>query len=172
MSSVACCILFRQTAFICFSFISNWGTFHCVYSMRAKCPYLIPSWVGHKQCAMLFRRFVSRTAAGCGRAVLEGVGLSHETIQMCYNKSSQNEEEAIQSGLLKWRDGKGDSPTWEVLIETMEYAEIGLQHIKEMKRELFKGTVCQLIGQACPPTICVVGFPKRHMCPLCMGVNS
>ena len=48
--------------------------------------------VGHKQCAMLFRRYVSRTAAGSGRAVLEGVGLSHEAIQMCYSKSFQNEE--------------------------------------------------------------------------------
>ena len=102
--------------------------------------------VGHKQCAMLFRRYVSRTAAGSGRAVLEGVGLSHEAIQMCYSKSFQNEEEAIQFGLMKWRDGKEGNPTWEVLIEAMEYAEIGVQHIKEMKEELLKGAVCQLIS--------------------------
>ena len=89
---------------------------------------------------------MSRTAAGCGRAVLEGVGLSYEAIQMCYSKSFQNEEEAIQLGLMKWRDGKEGSPTWEVLIEAMEYAEIGVQHIKEMKEELLKGAVCQLIG--------------------------
>ena len=91
---------------------------------------------------------MSRTAAGSGRAVLEGVGLSHEAIQMCYSKSFQNEEEAIQSGLMKWRDGSGDSPTWAVLIEAMEYAEIGLQHIKEMKEKLLKGEVCQLFGQS------------------------
>ena len=90
---------------------------------------------------MLFRRFVSRNAAGRGRAVLEGVGLSHETIQMCYKNSSQDEEEAIQSGLMKWRDGSGDSPTWEVLIEAMGYAEIGVQHIQGMKEELLKGAV-------------------------------
>ena len=89
---------------------------------------------------------MSRTAAGSGRAVLEGVGLSHEAIQMCYKNSQQNEEEAIQSGLMKWRDG--DSPTWAVLIEAMEYAEIGLQHIKKMKEILFEGEVFQLIGRS------------------------
>ena len=91
---------------------------------------------------------MSRTAAGSGRAVLEGVGLPPEAIQMCYSKSFQNEEEAIQSGLMKWRDGSGDSPTWAVLIEAMKYAEIGLQHIKEMRGKLLKGEVCQLFGQS------------------------
>ena len=93
---------------------------------------------------MLFRGYVSRTAAGSGRAVLEGVGLSHENIQMCYKNSQQNEEEAIQSGLMKWRNGSGDSPTWTVLIEAMEYAEIGVQHIKAIKEKLLKGEVYQL----------------------------
>ena len=97
---------------------------------------------------MLFRRYVSQTAAGRGRAVLEGVGLSHEAIQMCYINSQQNEEEAIQFGLMKWRGGSGDSPTWAVLIEAMEYAEIGVQHIKEMREKLLKGEVCQLFGQS------------------------
>ena len=124
------------------------------------------SGVGHKQCAMLFRRFVSRNAAGSGRAVLEGVGLSHEAIQMCYKNSSQDEEEAIQSGLMKWRDGSGDSPTWEVLIDAMGYAKIGVQHIQEMKEDLLKGAVCQLIGQNCSLTICVIGFERRtHLHP-------
>ena len=102
-----------------------------------------PSVVGHKQCAMLFRRHVSRTAAGNGRAVLEGVGLTHEAIETCYKNSPQNEEEAIQSGLMKWRNGSGDSTTWAVLIEAMDYAQIGTQHIEAMKKELLKGEVCQ-----------------------------
>ena len=101
-----------------------------------------PSVVDHRQCAMLFRRYVSRTAAGNGRAVLEGVGLTHETIEMCYKNWPQNEEEAIQSGLMKWRNGSG-STTWAVLIEAMDYAEIGTQHIEAMKKELLKGEVCQ-----------------------------
>ena len=107
-------------------------------------------WVGHKQCAMLFRKYVSRTAAGSGRAVLEGVGLPNETILMCYSKSFQNEEEAIQSGLMKWRDGGGDRPIWAVLVEAMDYAQIGVQHIEAMKRVLLKGAVWQLVSQACP----------------------
>ena len=86
---------------------------------------------------------MSRTAAGSGRAVLEGVGLTHTAIQMCYTNSPQNEEEAIQSGLMKWRDGSGDSTTWAVLIEAMEYAQIGTEHIEAMKKELLKGEVCQ-----------------------------
>ena len=106
--------------------------------------YLSPSSVvGHKKCAMLFRRYVSRTAAGSGRAVLEGVGLTNETIQMCYKNSPQNEEEAIQSGLMKWRDGSRDSATWAMLIEAMEYAQIGTEHIEAMKKEVLKGEVCQ-----------------------------
>ena len=101
-----------------------------------------PSMVDHRQCAMLFRRYVSRTAAGSGRAVLEGVGLTPETIQRCYTDWPHNEEEAIQSGLKKWRNGSG-STTWAVLIEAMDYAQIGTQHIEAMKKELLKGEVCQ-----------------------------
>ena len=86
---------------------------------------------------------MSRTAAGSGRAVLEGVGLTHEMIKMCYMDSPQTEEEAIQSGLMKWRNGSGDSTTWAVLIEAMDYAQIGTQHIEAMKKELLKGEVCQ-----------------------------
>ena len=112
---------------------------------------------------------MSRTAAGSGRAVLEGVGLSHEAIQMCYKNSQQNEEEAIQSGLMKWRDGSGDSPTWTVLIEAMEYAEIGLQHVKKMKEILLEGEVFQLIGRSSISTnhnnyVCVIGSANEHIC--------
>ena len=102
-----------------------------------------PSMVDHRQCAMVFRRYVSRTAAGSGRAVLEGVGLSHEMIEMCYKNSPQNEEEAIQSGLMKWRNGSGYNRTWAVLMEAMDYAQIGTQHIEAMKKELLKGEFYQ-----------------------------
>ena len=125
--------------------------------LSAKHPYLcLSSVIDHKQCAMLFRRYVSRTAAGRGRAVLEGVGLLQEDIQMCFSKSLQNEEEAIQFGLMKWRDGSGDSTTWAVLIEAMKYAQIGVQHIEPMKDELLKGEVCQLISQSCLLALCMI----------------
>ena len=99
---------------------------------------------------------MSRTAAGNGRAVLEGVGLTHETIQRCYTNWPQNEEEAIQFGLMKWRDGSGGSTTWAVLIEAMDYAQIGVQHIEAMKDELLKGKVCRLISQSCLLALCMI----------------
>ena len=84
---------------------------------------------------------MSRNAANKGRAVLEGVGLSPEAIEMCYTNCPRNEEEAVQSGLLKWRAGEGVSPTWAVLLEAMDYAEIGVQHISALEEEVLKGTV-------------------------------
>ena len=84
---------------------------------------------------------MSRNAAGKGRAVLEGVGLSSATIKMCYANSPHNEEEAVQSGLNRWRDGEGASPTWAVLLKAMNYAEIGVQHITALEEEVLKGTV-------------------------------
>ena len=84
---------------------------------------------------------MSRNAAGKGRAVLEGVGLSSETIKMCYVNFPHDEEEAVQSGLNRWRNGEGASPTWAVLLEAMDYAEIGVQHITALEEEVLKGTV-------------------------------
>ena len=99
---------------------------------------------------------MSRTAADRGRAVLEGLGLRQEDIRMCFSKALQNEEEAIQLGLMEWRDGSRDSTTWAVLIEAMKYAKIGVQHIEAMKDELLKGEVCQLISQSCLLALCVI----------------
>ena len=96
---------------------------------------------GHKKCVMLFRAYVSRKAAGKGRAILEGVGLLPEVIEMCYVDNPQQEEEAVQSGLLTWRNGGGDEPTWAVLLEAMKYAEIGVQHVKSLEEELLKGAL-------------------------------
>ena len=74
--------------------------------------------------------------------MLEGVGLSSEAIRMCYSNSPHDEEEAVQSGLIKWRDGEGVTPpTWKVLFEAMDYAEIAVQHITSLEEELLIGTV-------------------------------
>lgn len=108
---------------------------------------------GDRHCVMLFRKCVSRNAAYRGRAVLEGVGLSYETIRMCYKNSSQDEEEAVQSGLMRWKEGDGGRPTWAFLIESMEYARIGEQHVRALEEELLKGT-CEhdnLHGVPCVP---------------------
>ena len=85
---------------------------------------------------MLFRKHVSRRAADKGRAVLEGVGLDATTIQTCFEDNPRNIEEVVQNGLTKWSKGQGLPPTWQVLCESMEYAEIGQQHIQGLKTAL------------------------------------
>lgn len=84
----------------------------------------------------LFREFVSRKAAGKGRAVLEGLGHPPETIQACYVDNPLNEEAAVQAGLIKWTERDGDHCTWQVLLDAMRYAGIGAIHCKNLKDEL------------------------------------
>ena len=86
---------------------------------------------------MLFRRHISRRAAGKGRAVLEGVGLDTPTIASCFTAHPLNEEGAVQEGLTKWCGGAGfQPPTWGVLVEAIEYASIAQQDIEALKRAL------------------------------------
>ena len=94
---------------------------------------------------MLFRTHISKVAATEGCAILEEVGLPAEAMEMCYTNHPLNVEEAVQSGPIKWKDDRGSSPTWTVLLNAMEYAEIGVQHISKLKEELLKGAVCQLV---------------------------
>ena len=99
--------------------------------MLAKCFALSTDHPGHM---ILFRKYVSRKAAGKGRAVLEGVGLDSETIDACFNGS--NEEEAVQAGLIKWCGGRGyQLATWGVLFAAMEYAQLAQQHVHDLKKE-------------------------------------
>lgn len=85
----------------------------------------------------LLREHVSRTAAGKGNAVLEGVELNATLIKACFNSHPLKEQEAVQEGLITWTEGQGRQPaTWGVLIEAMEYAEIGIQHIQDLKKKL------------------------------------
>ena len=98
----------------------------------------------HPDHLILFRKYVSRKAAGKGRAVLEGVRLDSETIAACYNSHPLNEEEAVQAGLIKWCGGRGNEPpTWQGLFAAMEYAQIAKHHVYDLKKEtgLF-GTHC------------------------------
>ena len=86
---------------------------------------------------VLFRRHVSKRAAGKGRAVLEEVLLDAATIEACFRNRPLNEEEAVQAGLTKWAQGKGHQPpTWGVLLEAMENAEIPQQDINDLKASL------------------------------------
>ena len=86
----------------------------------------------------IFRTYVSRNAAGKGRAVLEGVELDSDTIEACFQNNPLDEEKAVQAGLIKWKDGQSqDSPaTWGVLIDAMEYAGVAQQHVAGLKAKL------------------------------------
>ena len=87
----------------------------------------------------LFRKYVSRTSAGKGRAVLEGVGLAPETIRACYGRHPLDEEDAVQDGLIKWAEGHhGYSPTWRVLLDAIEYAGVAQQHCQRLQEELYQ----------------------------------
>ena len=94
---------------------------------------------GDQKCDVMFRTFVSRVAAGKGWAVLEGLGLPAGTREMCFVNNPSNVEEAIQCGLLQWKNGRGYSPTWEVLLEAMTYAEVAVQDVEKLKEEILKG---------------------------------
>ena len=92
--------------------------------------------VDHPDHQMLLRTYVSRKAAGKGRAVLEGVRLDSNTIEACFQSNPLNEEGAVQAGLIRWKDGQGRPPTWKVLLEAMEYAGVAQQHIAGLKAAL------------------------------------
>lgn len=86
----------------------------------------------------IFRMYVSRNAAGKGRAVLEGVELDSDTIEACFQNNPLNEEMAVQAGLIKWKDYQSqDFPaTWGELIDAMEYAGVAQQHVAGLKAKL------------------------------------
>ena len=86
---------------------------------------------------MLLRKYVSRRAAGNGRAVLEGVGLDAPTIATCFSAHPMNEEEAVQVGLIRWCGGQAFEPsTWRVLVQAMQYALIDQQAVQGLKERL------------------------------------
>lgn len=76
-------------------------------------------------------------SAGKGKALLEKLGLAPETIALCYNKT-RNEEEAVQEGLYLWKDDADCNPTWKELVEAMLYAGIGVQHVEDLKEDLYQ----------------------------------
>ena len=97
----------------------------------------LPSSADHPRHLILFRNNVSRTAAGKGRAVLEGVGLKAATITACFKAHPMDEEEGIQAGLMEWSGSQGlQPPTWKVLLEAMSYAKVEQQYIQCLKTDL------------------------------------
>ena len=94
---------------------------------------------------ILLRTFVSRRAVGKGRAVLVGVGLDSETIEECFANHSLNEEEAVQTGLIKWSSGHGSGSTWRALLAAMEYATFAHAHVQHLKNALARGMLFTLV---------------------------
>ena len=45
-------------------------------------------------------------------------------------------EGALQEGLIIWASGQGSPPTWEALLEAMQYAGIALQYINDLKSKV------------------------------------
>lgn len=96
--------------------------------------------IDHPDHLILFRKFVSRKAAGRERPVLEGVGLGANDITTFINSHPNKIEDAVQEGLVKWSDGRcRKPPTWQVLLEAMDYAEIANEHVQSLKKELGLG---------------------------------
>ena len=92
---------------------------------------------------------MSRKAAGKVNAVLEGVELDPETMRACINHAN-TDEEAVQDGLIKWKEGQGKQPpTWAVLVEAMKYARIDQESIRDLKKELLRGMLFALVSSVC-----------------------
>ena len=116
----------------------------------------LPFSADHQDQLILFRTCVSRNAASKGRAVLEGVGLSAETIEACFNSHPLNEEEAVQAGLTQWSGGQGrQPPTWQVLLGAMTYAQIAQEHVQELKDKFAQGMLLAIYRVQCVDCVCV-----------------
>ena len=97
----------------------------------------LPFSADHQDYLVLFRIFVSRKAAKKGRAVLEGLGFCTHAIDTCFSNHPIDEEGAVQEGLTKWSGGQTHKPpTWQVLLEAMEYAGIDQEHVLGLRRRL------------------------------------
>ena len=130
----------------------------------------IPFSADHPDHLILFRTYVSRNAARKGRAVLEGVGLRTETIEACFRSHPLDEEEAVQSGLVKWCGGQSHRPpTWQVLLAAMEYAKIADEHVQGLKNKFGSGMLFTLVcACVCACRYCCVRTYCVMCCRLCV----
>ena len=83
---------------------------------------------------------MSRKVADKGKlkTVLDEVGLDTATIAMLIENNPDDMESAVQAGLTKWSGGQGRPPTWQVLCEAMNEAEINVRDINSLKQALQK----------------------------------
>ena len=99
--------------------------------------------------------------------LLAELGLDQETVRACKTGNPLNDEEAVQDGLIRWKEGQGKKqpPTWAVLVEAMDFAGIDQSNIRDLKRELgvLKGVLFVLVSSVCTETcgmcVCCVWLP-------------
>ena len=65
------------------------------------------------------------------------MGLDNGAIATHFYNNARDVAAAVQSGLIEWSEGhQGKEPTWKVLLDAMESAQIPKQYIKGLKKEL------------------------------------
>ena len=91
---------------------------------------------------MLLRKYVSNHATGKGALLLAALGLEQASIDAVYGQMEKKESTAVHAGLNKWSDGYASKrPTWQVLLDAMEDAEIAEKPREELKKKL-EGKKC------------------------------
>ena len=81
----------------------------------------------------LLRKHVAQNIGQRGHSLLIMLGLSDAEVQVLRIDNPYDYASAIHGGLLKFKDRGG---TWSELIEGMKEAEIGLEYIETLKRDL------------------------------------
>ena len=132
--------LWAKTSVCCFSNGTCHPTENCLsFEENYYCvpPSTSPS--GHRQCAMLLRRCVSRNAAGKGRALLEGVGSPLRPLRCATQTGLTTRRRRCSLACSSGGLVRGPAPPGQSSLR--QWTEIGVQHISALEEEVLKGTV-------------------------------
>ena len=127
--------------------------------------------VGRSDYLELFRDYVSKNSADCGKAVLEKLGLTDAAIAECFRNNHGDVVEAVQDGLKQWSKGQGSRPsTWGVLLRAIE-GNIAIQHRNKLKAILGQpGTyvlgVAYVLACVCTfvLALCTIAYVRVSLC--------
>ena len=106
--------------------------------------------------------------------LLGELGLDQETIRACIHNHFHEQEEAVQDGLIRWKEGQGKKqpPAWKVLVEAMDFAGIDQSNIRDLKKELgvLEGVLFVLVSSVCIETcgvcvyvLCVAPYKSMYL---------
>ena len=80
---------------------------------------------------------MSKHATGKGELLLAALGLDRASIDAAYGSVEKTEISAVHDGLIRWSEGNARKrPTWQVLLNAMDDAEIAEKPCKELKEKL------------------------------------